>query len=227
MQRSGSADLALMGGQIPSWLFDRMVKLSLPIVESIVLEYGKKAFLKKLSDPFWFQSFGAVIGMDWNSSGVTTAVMSALKYSLKPQAKDLGIYICGGKGKKSLQTPAELLKVAEKTGLDGTNLVRSSKLSAKVDSTALQDGFQLYMHYFIVSDVGEWTVVQQGMQSNSSLARRYHWFSEELKSFVQEPHSAVCGDNQGDILNLVHQEALATQTGILEITQENPRKCQY
>ena len=122
MKRSGSADLALMGGRIPSWLFQRMVKLSLPIVESIIMEYGKEAFLQRIADPFWFQSFGAVIGMDWNSSGVTTAVMGALKYSLAPHSKRLGVYICGGKGKKSLQTPNELMRVGDKTGLDGTNL---------------------------------------------------------------------------------------------------------
>ncbi|MEO1653927.1 MAG: DUF763 domain-containing protein [Bacteroidota bacterium] len=222
MKRAGSADLALMGGKIPNWLFDRMVKLSLPLVESILMEYGKKEFLQRLSDPYWFQSFGAVIGMDWNSSGVTTAVMGALKYALSPQAQSLGIYICGGKGKKSLNTPQELLKVGDKTGLNGNALSRYSKLSAKIDNTALQDGFQLYLHNFIVSDAGDWAVVQQGMQPNSSLARRYHWFSGSMENFTLEPHAAVCGDNQGDILNLVHQNALPTQQGILEISQEKP-----
>lgn len=222
MKRSGTADLTLMGGRIPHWLFDRMVKLSLPLVESILIEYGKKEFLKRLSNPYWFQSFGAVIGMDWNSSGVTTAVMGALKYSLSPHAQRLGIYICGGKGKSSLNTPKELLKVGDKTGLDGEELSRFSKLSAKIDNTALQDGFQLYLHNFIVSDEGDWSVVQQGMQPNSSLARRYHWFSGALKSFIKEPHAAVCGDNQGEILNLVHPDALSTQQGILEITREKP-----
>jgi len=224
MKRSASADLTLMGGQIPSWLFERMVKISLPIVESIVMEYGKKELLKKLSDPFWFQSFGAVIGMDWNSSGVTTAVMRALKYALNPHSKELGIYVCGGKGKKSIKTPEELLNVGDKTGLDGNHLVRCSKLSAKIDNTALQDGFQLYLHNFIVNDEGDWAVIQQGMQPNSSLARRYHWCSDSLVSFTKEPHVAVCGDNQGEILNLVHKEALNTQEGILDISKEKPEK---
>jgi hypothetical protein len=211
-----------MGGKIPKWLFDRMVQLSLPIVESIIIEYGKKEFLEKLSDPFWFQSFGAVIGMDWNSSGVTTAVMAALKKAINPHAKEIGLFVCGGKGKISLQTPNELLKVGDQTGLDGNALAKFSKLSAKVDNTAIQDGFQLYLHNFVVSDEGDWSVVQQGMQANSSLARRYHWFSGAIESFTKEPHTAVCGDHQGEILNLVHKEAQNTQTGILDITKEKP-----
>jgi uncharacterized protein len=224
MKRSGSADLALMGGSIPYWLFDRMTKLSLPIVESIILEYGKQAFLSRLSDPFWFQSFGSVIGMDWNSSGVTTAVMSALKKSLNPHSKDLGIYVCGGKGKDSLETPNELLLVGDKTGLNGNEMVKYSRLTAKVDSTAIQDGFQVYMHYFVLSDKGDWSVIQQGMQTETSKARRYHWNSDNLQSFVEEPHTAICGDFQGEILNLVDKQAQPTQTAMLDITKENPEK---
>ena len=224
MKRSGSADLALMGGRIPSWLFDRMVKLSLPIVEAIIVEYGKKEFLRRLSDPFWFQSFGAVIGMDWNSSGVTTAVMSALRQSINPHAKEMGLFVCGGKGKTSRQTPRELMRVGEITGLNGDDLTRYSKLSAKVDNTAVQDGFQLYLHSFVVTSEGDWSVVQQGMQPNSSLARRYHWNSDAVQSFTQEPHTAICGDNQGEIINLVHKEALSTQNGILAITGARPEK---
>ncbi len=224
MKRSGSADLALMGGSIPSWLFDRMTQLSLPIVESIVLEYGKQEFLRRLSDPFWFQSFGAVIGMDWNSSGVTTAVMSALKKSLSPHAQELGLYVCGGKGKDSLQTPNELVAVGDKTGINGHELARISRLTAKVDSTAIQDGFQVYMHYFVVSKEADWSVVQQGMQTETSKARRYHWNSDSLSSFVEEPHTAICGDFQGEILNLVDKQAKPTQASILSIAQENPEK---
>ena len=223
MKRSGAADLALMGGRIPSWLFERMTKLSLPIVEAILMEYGKKAFLQRLSDPFWFQSFGAVIGMDWNSSGVTTAVMSALGQSINPHAKELGLFVCGGKGKESMKTPRHLMRVGELTGLDGNYLTRCSKLSAKVDNTAIQDGFQLYLHNFVVSDEGDWSVVQQGMQPKTSLARRYHWNSDSLDSFTQEPHTAICGDNQGEILNLVHQDASSTQDGILKIAGEKPQ----
>jgi len=224
MKREGTADLALMGGSIPSWLFERMTKLSLPIVESIIAEYGHQGFLKRLSDPFWFQSFGSVIGMDWNSSGVTTAVMAALKKSLNPHSKELGIYVCGGKGKDSLQTPNQLIEVGNQTGLDGNELAKYSKLSAKVDNTAIQDGFQIYMHNFVVSNKGDWTVIQQGMQTNTSKARRYHWNSGSFDSFIQEPHTAICGDSQGEILNLVDKMALPTQQGILAITQENPEK---
>jgi uncharacterized protein len=224
MKRSGSADLALMGGSIPSWLFDRMTKLSLPIVEAIVMEYGQQGFLSRLSDPFWFQSFGAVIGMDWNSSGVTTAVMSALKKSLNPHSKELGLYVCGGKGKDSMQTPNELLVVGDRTGLDGNYLAHCSKLSAKVDNTAIQDGFQLYLHSFVVSDKGDWSVIQQGMQGETSTARRYHWNSDNLKSFVEEPHTAICGEHQGAILNLVDKLAKPTQQAILDITKEHPMK---
>jgi hypothetical protein len=224
MKRSGSADLALMGGSIPIWLFDRMTRLSLPIVESIIMDYGKQEFLRRLSDPFWFQSFGAVIGMDWNSSGVTTAVMSALKKSLNPHSKELGLYVCGGKGKDSLQTPNDLLAVGDKTGINGRELAKFSRLTAKVDSTAIQDGFQVYMHYFVVSDNADWSVVQQGMQTQTSKARRYHWNSDSLTSFVEEPHTAICGDFQGEILNLVDKQAKPTQMAILGIARENPEK---
>ena len=224
MKRSGSADLVLMGGNIPIWLFDRMTKLSLPIVESIVLQYGKNEFLRRLSDPFWFQSFGSVIGMDWNSSGVTTAVMSALKKSLNPHAEDLGIYVCGGKGKDSLQTPAELIAVGDQTGLNGQELAQNSRLTAKIDSTAIQDGFQVYMHYFVVSNEAQWSVVQQGMQTQTSKARRYHWNSQHIKSFVEEPHTAICGDFQGEILNLVDKRAKPSQNAMLSIAQEHPEK---
>ena len=224
MKRSGSADLALMGGSIPFWLFERMTKLSLPIVESIILEYGKQAFLQKLSDPFWFQSFGSVIGMDWNSSGITTAVMSALKKSLNPHSKELGIYVCGGKGKDSLQTPNELVAVGDKTGLNGNELAKFSRLTAKVDSTAIQDGFQVYMHYFVVSDQADWSVIQQGMQTETSKARRYHWNSNSINSFVEEPHTAICGDFQGEILNLVAKQANPTQLAIIDMAKENPEK---
>ena len=224
MKRSGSADLALMGGSIPFWLFDRMTKLSLPIVESIILEYGKQEFLKRLSDPFWFQSFGAVSGMDWTSPGVTTAVMSALKKSLNPHAKELGLYVCGGKGKDSLQTPNELVAVGDKTGINGNELARISRLTAKVDSTAIQDGFQVYMHYFVVSNDADWSVIQQGMQTKTSKARRYHWNSDSIESFVEAPHTAICGDFQGEILNLVDKQAKPVQSAILNIAKENPEK---
>lgn len=222
MKRAGSADLALLGGSIPSWLFERMVKLSLPIVESIVMEYGKKELLSRLSDSFWFQSFGSVIGMDWNSSGVTTAVMSALKKSLNPHAKELGIFVCGGKGKDSLQTPTELMRIGDRTGINGNELAQYSRLTAKIDSSAIQDGFQVYMHYFVVSDQADWAVIQQGMKTETSRARRYHWSSEKLTSFICEPHTAICGDFQGEILNLVDKNAQPVQSALLEIVNAHP-----
>jgi len=224
MKRSGTADLALHGGAVPAWLFNRMRQLALPMVEAIIEQKGKEDFLERLSDPFWFQSFGSVIGMDWNSSGITTTVLNVLKQSINPVSKQLGLYVCGGKGKQSLKTPNELLEVGYKTGLDGKHLAKCSRLSAKVDNNALQDGYNLYLHSFIVSDTGKWSVIQQGMHNSNGMARRYHWHSESFKSFVEEPHTAVCGKNQGAILNLIHKEALPVKNGILNIVHENPDK---
>jgi uncharacterized protein len=222
MKRSGSADLPLHYGYVPKWLYERMAKLGLAITEAIVGEYGKKEFLSRMSDPFWFQSFGAVMGMDWHSSGITTSVMGALKRAVNPHSKELGIYICGGKGKFSKQAPQELIGVGEQTGLNADELVRHSKLSAKVDNSAIQDGFQLYTHNFIVSNEGDWSVVQQGMREGDSMARRYHWHSALVQSFVEEPHAAICGTNQGQILNLTAMEAGGSRNGILSISQEKP-----
>lgn len=224
LKRSGSADLPLHYGYVPAWLADRMAKLGLAVIESLITEYGKTEVLRRLSDPFWFQSLGAVMGMDWHSSGITTSVMGALKRAINPHSRELGIYICGGKGKSSKATPTELLSVAEKTGVDARHLIRCSKLSAKIDNTAVQDGFQLYMHSFIVSDEGLWTVVQQGMSTNNATARRYHWHSADFNSFVEEPHSAICGINQGSILNLVAKDASKSRAGIMELTSEVPVK---
>ena len=185
MSRTGYADLPLHYGHVPPWLAQRMSKLGGAIIESIAAEYGKSEVLRRLSDPFWFQSLGCVLGMDWHSSGITTSVMGALKKAINPISKDLGIYICGGKGKHSKQTPDELLRIAYKTGLNGNELVHASKLSAKIDNTAIQDGFQLYLHSFIVTDKGEWAVVQQGMNGTSGMARRYHWHSAYIQSFIE------------------------------------------
>ncbi len=224
MKRSGSADLPLHNGHVPKWLAERMGKLGLAITEAILVEYGKKAFLQRISDPFWFQSLGAVMGMDWHSSGITTSVLGALKRAINPHAKELGIYVCGGKGTKSRETPAELLKIADATGLNGHELVRCSKLSAKVDNTAVQDGFQLYLHHFILSNEGDWSVIQQGMREGTATARRYHWHSASMDSFVNEPHTAVCGNNLGQILNLVSGEANETRNGILSVVREDPNQ---
>ena len=222
MKRSGNSDLPLHYGKVPVWLAERMARLGGAICEAIILDYGRSGLMSRLSDPFWFQSFGCVLGMDWHSSGITTSVLGALKKSLKLRERELGIYVCGGRGKHSRKTPQELLEVGYKTGMNGEELARFSKLSAKIDNTAIQDGFQLYLHSFIVTDEGEWIVVQQGMNNQSGMARRYHWHSENVNSFVNEPHVAVCGKNQGEILNLVHQDAAQTQQGILYITKEKP-----
>jgi len=224
MKRSGSADLPLHNGYVPVWLAERMAKLGLAIVETIAMEFSKEEVVSKLANPFWFQSFGAVMGMDWHSSGITTSVMGALKRSVNPHAKELGIYICGGKGKSSMQTPNELLRVGETTGLNGVELASLSKLTAKVDNTAIQDGFQLYHHNFVVTDKGDWCVIQQGMNSNIGTARRYHWSSKDLKSFVNEPHTFIYGENQGQILNLTASQAESTREKSLAIINEHPDK---
>lgn len=222
MIRSGSADLPLHYGYVPQWLAERMAKLGLAVTECIVMEYGNEAFLKRLSDPFWFQSLGAVMGMDWHSSGITTSVMGALKRAINPHAKELGIYICGGKGKHSRETPNELLRLGDATGLDGNYLVRCSKLSAKVDNTAIQDGFQLYTHNFVVSNTGKWSVIQQGMSDRSSTARRYHWHSGDLTTFMDDPHTAIYGQNYGPILNMADKNAAITRNKIMDISREKP-----
>lgn len=224
MKRSGSADLPLHYGYVPQWLYERMAKLGLAVVEVVLSDYGKEEVVRRMSDPFWFQCFGAVMGMDWHSSGVTTSVMGALKKAINPNAKSLGLYIAGGKGKLSRETPNELLKISDSTGLNGIELVRASKLSAKVDNTALQDGYQLYTHNFILTDRGQWAVVQQGMNVANKTARRYHWHSENLTSFVNEPHSGIEGINQGRILNLTANSAEPNRNGILDISHTNSEK---
>jgi len=222
--KRGHADLPLHYGTVPPWLAQRMSLLGGAIVEAIVMEYGRPALLQRLSDPFWFQSLGCVLGMDWHSSGITTSVMNALKKAVNKRSAELGVYICGGRGKSSRQTPAELLEIANKTGLNGEELVRNSKLSAKVDNTAIQDGFQLYLHSFVLTIDGEWAVIQQGMNGNNRMARRYHWLSSSIRSFMEEPHTSVCGKNQGLILNLTDKLASPTKDGIIELTKELPDK---
>lgn len=224
MKRSGTADLPLHYGKVPSWLYERMSSLGFSIIEAILIDYNKEEVLRRLADPFWFQSFGAVMGMDWHSSGITTSVMGALKRSINPAASSLGIYICGGKGKRSRETPAELIHLANRTGLPGNQLVRASKLSAKVDNTAIQDGYQLYLHNFIVADTGSWAVVQQGMHHHDGTARRYHWHSGNLQSFIEEPHTGINGISQGNILNLTATEAADNRRGILDISCGNSTK---
>src|SRR5580704_960183 len=208
MRRSGHADLPLHGGRVPAWLADRMTRLGTAIGESVLLHYGPSELLSRLSDPFWFQALGSVMGMDWHSSGITTSVVGALKRGLNPRANELGIYICGGRGKHSRKTPDELRAVAEKTGLDGDALARTSRLTARIDNNAIADGFQLYLHSFVISTSGEWAIVQQGMNAESHLARRYHWHSPAVRDFISNPHTAILGQPQGTILNLVDARAV-------------------
>ncbi len=196
-----------------------MTRLGVVIAEAIILHYGRDEFLRRLAHPFWFQSFGSVMGMDWHSSGITTSVIGALKRGLEPMAGELGVHVCGGRGKHSRKTPDELIAIGERVGFDGSALACLSRLVAKVDSAAVQDGFDLYLHGFIVTAEGHWAVVQQGMNDASRTARRYHWLSEGLKSFVDEPHAAIDGIHQGEIVNLTDRRADASRRGQLELLQ--------
>jgi uncharacterized protein len=216
-RRSGSADLPLHNGYVPKWLADRMTRLGAVIAQAVVHQYGRDEFLRRLSHPFWFQSFGAVMGMDWHSSGITTSVLGALKRGLNPLAGELGVHVCGGRGKHSRRTPDELVAIGERVGFDGSRLAGASRLVAKVDSAAVQDGFDLYLHGFIVADDGRWVVVQQGMNGARRQARRYHWLSEGLKSFVEEPHTAIEGPSQGNIINLTDRRAETSRNKQLEL----------
>ena len=222
MRRSGTADLPLHYGTVPQWLSDRMTALGREIIRAIVEEYGPSEVLTRLSDPFWFQALGTVLGMDWHSSGITTSVTGALKRAINPISHELGLYVCGGRGKHSLKTPQELQDHAMKTGLDGSELVRASRLSAKVDNTCIIDGFSLYLHSFVVSSTGEWTVVQQGMNTTTKMARRYHWHSKNVRSFVDDPHTAVIGENVGPIINLSDSRAEKNRDGIIEFLSQHP-----
>jgi uncharacterized protein len=216
-RRSGSADLPLHGGRVPPWLAARMATLGAVICQAVVHHYGRDEFLRRLSHPFWFQSFGAVMGMDWHSSGITTSVIGALKRGLAPLGDELGIHVCGGRGKHSRKTPEELMRLGERIGFDGAALTRASRLVAKVDSAAVQDGFDLYLHGFFVTDDGHWTVVQQGMNGDLGQARRYHWHSEGLTSFVDTPHSAIDGPEQGEIVNLTDRRAGRSRAAQLDL----------
>ncbi|MBZ5585034.1 MAG: DUF763 domain-containing protein [Acidobacteriia bacterium] len=222
MKRSGTADLPLHGGHVPAWLAERMTRLGAAISESILYHYGPSELLTRLSDPFWFQAFGSVMGMDWHSSGITTSVMGALKRGLNPRAHELGIYICGGRGRHSRRTPDELRAVAEERSLDGEALVRASRLTARVDNNAIADGFQIYLHTFVVAASGEWAVVQQGMNEASRLARRYHWHSAAVRDFTSEPHTGIVGERQGVIMNLVDRHAAPAQQAMIAATRELP-----
>ncbi|ACB96302.1 DUF763 domain-containing protein [Beijerinckia indica] len=226
-RRAGSADLPLHNGWVPAWLGARMARLGAIIAEAIIHHYGRDEFLRRLAHPFWFQSFGAVMGMDWHSSGITTSVIGALKRGLGPLSGELGLHVCGGRGRHSRQTPLELTTIGERVGFDGHALAEASRLVAKVDSAAVQDGFDLYLHGFIVADDGHWAIVQQGMNGERRQARRYHWLSEtlgpseNLQNFVEAPHQAIDGQNQGEIINLTDKRAKASRNGQLDLLRDH------
>jgi hypothetical protein len=220
MKRSGTADLPLHGGHVPPWLANRMTALGTAIAENVVTAYGPTELLTRISDPFWFQAFGCVLGMDWHSSGITTSVMGALKRGLNPLGAELGLAVCGGRGRHSVKTPDELRAFSLGNNLDGEALARTSRVTARIDNNAVADGFQLYLHSFLISRSGEWAVVQQGMNAGSHLARRYHWHSSAVRDFVSDPHTAIVGTSQGEILNLVDSRAQKAQQALLSITRE-------
>jgi len=222
VKRSGFADLPLHGGRVPAWLATRMTTLGTAITEAVIHHYGRDAFLSKLSDPFWFQAFGSVMGMDWHSSGITTSVMGALKRGLNDRGRDLGLYVCGGRGRHSRRTPDELRALGDRLGLDADALVRTSRLTARVDNNAIADGFQIYLHTFVLAEDGQWAVVQQGLNEQSGTARRYHWHSAAVRDFTSAPHTAIVGPPAGLIQNLVDAQAAPAQHAMLQLTTESP-----
>ena len=223
--RTGIANLPLHHGKAPRWLFDRMVKLSREITIAIVTEYGPEEMLRRLSHPYWFQAFGCILGFDWHSSGVTTTLCGALKEAMKGLERDMGLFVAGGKGRTSRRTPAEIERWGELISLDPEPLVYASRMSAKVDSAAIQDGYQLYHHTFLFTPNGSWTVIQQGMNETNRYARRYHWLSEAVTDFVNEPHSAILSDSRGQALNLIASESDPAREIIAGIaTGEKPEK---
>jgi uncharacterized protein len=224
MQRSGSANLPLHGGRVPTWLAVRMAALGRVIVEAIVLHYDRRELLHRLADPFWFQSFGAVMGMDWHSSGITTSVIGALKRGLAPVQAELGVFVCGGRGAHARRAPAELCSMGERTGVNVTSLISTSRLVAKIDSAAVQDGYDLYLHGFFATLEGDWCVVQQGMNGAQREARRYHWKSDGVSGFFDSPHTAIEGRNAGPIVNLADRKAHDNRSAGLELLRDGPQR---
>jgi len=222
MRRSGTADLPLHGGRVPQWLAERMTMLGTAIAESVVHHYGTSELLTRLSDPFWFQALGTVMGMDWHSSGITTSVMGALKRGLNSRADELGVYICGGRGRHSRKTPDELRSLADRLSLNGDALVSTSRLTARIDNNAIADGFQIYLHTFLLTRGGEWAVIQQGLNERQRTARRYHWHSLAVRDFTSDPHTGIVGEPSGIIRNLVDRRAEPAQQAMLSIVQEHP-----
>jgi uncharacterized protein len=220
--RTGTADLPLHSGRAPRWLFQRMTKLAAEVVELIVLEEGVDGFFGRLSDPAWFQAFGCVLGFDWHSSGLTTTTCGAIKEGLRGRETELGLFAVGGKGNASRRTPEEIAAWCERTGQAADPLVAASRISAKVDSTAVQDGYQIYHHAFFFDRAGAWAVVQQGMNDETGMARRYHWTSTGVEDFVCEPHAAICCDRRAPTLNLVARDSTASRTATADLARERP-----
>jgi len=221
--KTGQADLPLHGGKAPSWLFKRMVRISKPISEMIILEYGTSEYLKRMSDPYFFQAFGCALGFDWHSSGLTTTVTGALKLAMKPES---GVMIAGGKGKTARKTKEDILSIGEKFNFSEDQvkkLIRSSKISAKVDNNLLQDSYQLYHHTFFMDEKGKWGVIQQGMNNETSYARRYHWLSDSIVNYVEEPHSGIISArNEEKVLDLTSKESAEARKVSLDLIRENP-----
>jgi len=226
LKRTGVARLPLHYGRAPSWLVVRMVKLAKEIVTVVLDEYGSDEFLRRISDPYWFQALGCVLGYDWHSSGVTTVLTGVLKSAIDPE--DHGLAVCGGKGKASLQAPTEISRVGDTFSFstDRVNGLRyASRMSAKVDNTAIQAGYPLYHHAFFVTEKGSWAVVQQGMSIQDRTARRYHWLSEHVENLVVEPHDAIVGDARREAaLDMTAKESEGCRKTSIDIAQEEPRK---
>src|SRR3954471_22730276 len=220
--RTGYAHLPLHGGHAPPWLFQRMVPLSREIVSFIAAQFGREEVLKRLSDPYWFQAFGCVLGFDWHSSGLTTTVCGALKEGMRGLDRELGLFVAGGKGATSRKTPSEIESACERIGLEAAPLVYASRISAKVDNSAVQDGYQLYHHAFVFTAAGEWCIVQQGMNDENAMARRYHWLSEGVQSYVNEPHAAICCDATAPIMNLVASDSAPVRDASPSLASQRP-----
>lgn len=224
--KTGIATVPLDYGKCPRWLFERMKRLARAIILAVVEEFGTEELLKRLSDPVWFQSLGCVIGFDWNSSGLTTTTLGALKAGIFGLEKELGLFICGGKGKTSKKTPQQIQNWGELLGFSQREiekLVYASKISAKVDSCLIQGGFQIYHHNFIFTKEGQFSVVQQGMNTNLQKARRYHWLSLKIKDFTEEPHSGIITDGNLKLLNLVSKESRKNKEISAELVKEEPQ----
>jgi len=224
MRRTGAVNLPLHSGRAPAYLFRRMKLLAREISYYIVIEFGRDELLARLSDPFWFQAFGCVLGFDWHSSGVTTTVCGALKEALREAGREIGVFVAGGKGATSRKTPSEIETTCDRISLDASPLVYASRMSAKVDTAAVQDGYQIYHHTFFFTTDGKWCVVQQGMNEENGYARRYHWLSDRVESFVEEPHAAVCCDSKTPCLNMVARESADSRIASTELAKQHPEK---